>query len=125
MMKVDELEERRLSMKLIAAKVTYLNENLDVVSEIKFGYESIAQISIDGTEMSTVFVVPTERSKPIEDRSTLTSEIYCMPIAYEKYEILPNMDGYEFYPPKRMKNIATYSMYDVKTDYVIDIKTRG
>ena len=59
-------------MKLVAAKVTYLNENHDVVSEIRFGYESIAQISEDGKEMSLVFVVPTEKSKLIEDRSTST-----------------------------------------------------
>ena len=111
-------------MKLVAAKVTYLNENYDLVSEIKFGYESIAQISMDGKEMSLVFVVPTERSKPIEDRAMATSPIYCMPIAYEKYELLPRMDGYEFYPPKLMKNLSTYAMYDVKTDYVIDVKIK-
>lgn len=111
-------------MKLVAAKVTYLNENYDLVSEIKFGYESIAQISKDGTEMSLVFVVPTEKSKPIEDRATMTSVIYCMPIAYEKYELMPNLDGYDFYPPKQMKNISTYSMFDVKTNYIIDIKIK-
>lgn len=111
-------------MKLVAAKVTYLNENYDVVSEIKFGYESIAQISIDGKEMSLVFVVPTERSKPIEDRSMATSPIYCMPIAYHRYEILPNIEGYDFYPSKRMETISTYSMHDVKTDYVVDTKIK-
>lgn len=111
-------------MKLVAAKVTYLNENYDIVSEIRFGYESIAQISADGKEMSLVFVVPTERSKPIEDRSTLTSAIYCMPIAYKNYELLLNMDGYDFYPAKQMKNISGYAMFDVKTDYVIDMKIR-
>lgn len=103
-------------MKLVAAKVTYLNRDYDMVSEIKFGYESIAQISIDGTEMSMMFVVPTERSKPIEDRSTLTSAIYCMPIAYEKYEILPDMGERDFYPPKRMETVSTWAPTDVKTD---------
>lgn len=111
-------------MKLIAAKVTYLNENYDLVSEIKFGYETIAQISEDGTEMSMVFVVPTERSKPIEDRSGMTSPIYCMPIAYENYELLPNLDGYDFYPPKRMKPLVTWVTFGVKADYIVDMKTR-
>lgn len=111
-------------MKLVAAKVTYLNENFETVSEIKFGYETIAQISKDGTEMSLVFVVPTERSKPIEDRSTLTSSIYCMSIAYENYELMSNIAGYDFYPNKTMKNISTYAMFDVKTDYVIDTKIK-
>lgn len=112
-------------MKLIAAKVKYLNENFDVVSEIKFGYETIAQISADGTEMSLVFVVPTERSKPIEDRSAMTSPIYCMPIAYENYELLPNMDGYDFYPSKQMKPLSTILMLGVKVDYVVETNIRG
>ena len=111
-------------MKLVAAKVTYLDEDYCMVSEIKFGYETIAQISADGTEMSTVFVVPTERSKPIEDRSTLTSAIYCMPIAYEKYELSPDMSERDFYPPKSMKNISTYSPFCVKTDYVVEIDVK-
>lgn len=111
-------------MKLVAAKVTYLNENYDLVSEIRFGYESIAQISTDGTEMSLVFVVPTERSRPIEDRAMATSPIYCMPIAYEDYELLPNMDGYDFYPPKQMENLSTYVMLDVKADYIVEMKIK-
>lgn len=101
-------------MKLVAAKVTYLNENNDVVSEIRFGYESIAQISTDGKEMSLVFVVPTEKSKPIEDRSTSTPAAYCLPVAYEKYELLPHMDGYDFYPGKLMKNVSEYAMFELK-----------
>lgn len=111
-------------MKLVAAKVTYLNENYDLVSEIKFGYESIAQISIDGTEMSLMFVVPTERSRPIEDRSMATSPIYCMPIAYENYELLPDIEGHDFYPPKQMENLSTYAMFDVMPEQVIDIKIK-
>ena len=112
-------------MKLVAAKVTYLNRDYDVVSEIKFGYESIGQISIDGAEMSMVFVVPTERSRPIEDRSTLTSAIYCMPIAYEKYELLPDVEGHDFYPPKLMKNISSWGAFDTKTDYIIEMDIKG
>lgn len=111
-------------MKLVAAKVTYLNENLDVVSEIRFGYETIAQISTDGTEMSLVFVVPTERSRPIEDRSMATSPIYCMPIAYENYELLPNLDSYDFYPSKQMKPLSTSVILGVKADYVVDMKVK-
>lgn len=113
-------------MELVAAKVTYLNENNDVVSEVKFGYESIAQISEDGTEMSLVFVVPTERSRLIEDRSVMTTAHYCMPIAYEKYELLPNLDGYDFYPAKRMENISLHVLLGVRTDYkIVDMKIRG
>lgn len=107
-------------MKLVAAKVTYLNDNYDgYVSEIKFGYETIAQISEDGTKMSWVFVVPTERSRLIEDRSVMTTAHYCMPIAYEKYELLPDLDGRDFYPPERMENMTLNVLLGIKTDYKI------
>ena len=109
-------------MKLVAAKVTYYNDDYEVISEIKFGYETIAQISEDGTEMSLVFVVPTERSRLIEDRSVMTTAHYCMPIAYEKYELLPDLDGYDFYPPKRMENMTLTLLLGVKTDYKIVYK---
>ena len=91
-------------MKLIAAKVKYTDDDLSVKEEIKYGYESIAQIR--GDAMSLVFVVPNEHSAEIEDRSTLTSEIYCMPICYRNYELLQNMPEIDFKPKKTFKSLS-------------------